>query len=243
MLSSVRIGEFATAAGVPVKTLRYYDDLGLFRPARKHPTTGYRDYAPAQLADLAAILALRELGMPLTEIKATPRRALLERARRELKTSIDEKRRSLAWVETELRRADIPSVVLRRRGQMRVASLRAHLADYGDVAELERELLAAVPERLRGKARGTLWHGCEGTIDAEHFVEILAPPPRPRVTVQSLPAVSAACAFTPDDEDASRAGFAAVRGWLATRSLTLAAPKREIYWPGFLEIQFPVALG
>src|SRR5262245_13559079 len=69
MLSSVRIGEFATAAGVPVKTLRYYDDLGLFRPARKHPTTGYRDYAPAQLADLAAILALRELGMPLTEIK------------------------------------------------------------------------------------------------------------------------------------------------------------------------------
>jgi DNA-binding transcriptional MerR regulator len=248
----MRIGEFAAASGVPVKTLRFYDELGLLRPAGKHPLTGYRDYAPTQLAEIAAILALREIGVPLDEIRATlridspaGRRTLLERARRGLRQAIEENSRSLAWVEIELRRTPDPSVTMRRRPPLRVASLRARLGEYRDIAELERELLARVPERLRGKGRGTLWHACDdpATIDAEHFVEILAPPPaRTRATVQTLPAMSAACAFSRDDENASLETFAAVRRWLETRGLQLVASKREMYWPGMLEIQFPFAL-
>jgi DNA-binding transcriptional MerR regulator len=248
----VRIGEFAAASGVPVKTLRFYDELGLLRPAGKHPLTGYRDYAPTQLAEIAAIVALREAGVPLDDIKATlragspaQRRALLERVERGLRQAIEEKSRSLAWVEIELRRTPDPSVTMRRRPPLRVASLRARLAEYRDIAELERELLAGVPERLRGKGRGTLWHPCDdpATIDAEHFVEILAPPPeRIRLTVQTLPAISAACAFSRDDESASLETFAAVRRWLKTRGLRLVAAKREMYWPGMLEIQLPFAL-
>jgi DNA-binding transcriptional MerR regulator len=247
----MRIGEFAAASGVPVKTLRFYDELGLLRPAGRHPLTGYRDYAPTQLAQIAAIVALREVGVPLDDIKAAlradspaRRRALLEGTRRGLHRAIEEKSRSLAWVEIELRRLPDPSVTMRRRPPLRVASLRAQLGEYRDIVELERELLAVVPERLRGQGRGTLWHAHDdpALIDAEHFIEILAPPKRTQIAVQTLPAMSAACAFSRDDENAAIETFAAVRRWLETRGLRLVAAKREMYWPGMLEIQFPFAL-
>jgi DNA-binding transcriptional MerR regulator len=258
----MRIGEFAAASGVPIKTLRYYEEIGLFRPAGKHPLTRYRDYEPRQLPELAAVLALRDLGLPLAAIKSTlrgssaaARRALLERAQRELRRDIEEKSRSLRWIAAELRRigdpAAAPPVVLRRRPPLRVVSLRAQLGDSRDVVELERELLCLVPEPCRGAGRGTLWHRCQGdgaataAIDAEHFVELAAPLrslPQ-RLTVQTLPAVTAACAYSRDDEGAAQAAFVAVSSWLAEQGRSLVGAKREIYWPGLLEIQFPVALG
>jgi len=244
----VRIGEFARASGVPIKTLRFYDEVGLFRPAGRDPLSGYRRYRPEQLSELAAILALRDLGVPLAEIRgarSTPRRrALLESAQKELRRSIDERSRSLRFVEAELRRLDAPpsSVVIRHRPALRVVSLRAKLGASSDVVELEEELSSLVPERSRGAWRGTLWHFCEDDAagaEAEHFVELVGPS---RLQAHVLPAVTAACAWAADDECASKAAFAEVRSWMSASSYQLAATKREIYWPGSLEIEFPFAV-
>ena len=65
----LKIGEFSKLARVPVKTLRYYDDLRLFRPAWVDRFTGYRYYTLLQLPRLNRILALRELGFPLAQIE------------------------------------------------------------------------------------------------------------------------------------------------------------------------------
>ena len=43
------IGEFSRLSQIPVKTLRYYDDLRLLRPACVNRSTGYRYYEAAQL--------------------------------------------------------------------------------------------------------------------------------------------------------------------------------------------------
>lgn len=59
------IGAFARAARLSPKALRLYDDLGLLRPARVDPATGYRFYAPAQLGRARLVAWLRRLGMPL----------------------------------------------------------------------------------------------------------------------------------------------------------------------------------
>ena len=64
------IGEFAHMAKVSVRTLRHYDDIGLLEPARVDPSSGYRSYEAAQLADLHRILALKDAGLTLTEIRA-----------------------------------------------------------------------------------------------------------------------------------------------------------------------------
>jgi DNA-binding transcriptional MerR regulator len=47
-----QIGEFAELGGVSAKTLRFYDEIGVLRPASVDSRTGYRHYLPQQLEDL-----------------------------------------------------------------------------------------------------------------------------------------------------------------------------------------------
>jgi DNA-binding transcriptional MerR regulator len=63
-----RIGEFSRITRVTVDTLRYYDALGLLKPANVDPFTGYRYYSAKQLLSLNRILALKEIGFSLEEI-------------------------------------------------------------------------------------------------------------------------------------------------------------------------------
>ena len=66
------IGTVARLAQVSVRTLRYYDELGLLRPRWTDPGTGHRWYAPDQLPRLHRILALRDLGVGLADIGRLP---------------------------------------------------------------------------------------------------------------------------------------------------------------------------
>jgi protein phosphatase len=61
-------GEFARRSRLTRKALRLYDDLGLLRPARTDPRTGYRWYAVEQLDRARLVAWLRHLGMPLARI-------------------------------------------------------------------------------------------------------------------------------------------------------------------------------
>ena len=63
-----RIGEFSRLARVTIDTLRHYDALGLLKPAKVDPFTGYRYYTARQLEPLTRILALKESGFSLEEI-------------------------------------------------------------------------------------------------------------------------------------------------------------------------------
>ena len=66
-----RIGEFSKIAQVSGRLLRYYDKLGLFKPIRIDPETGYRYYSAQQLPALNRILALKELGLTLDRSRAS----------------------------------------------------------------------------------------------------------------------------------------------------------------------------
>lgn len=63
-----RIGEFSRLAQVTIETLRHYDRVGLLKPAKVDPFTGYRLYSAKQLQPLNRILMLKELGFSLDEI-------------------------------------------------------------------------------------------------------------------------------------------------------------------------------
>ena len=62
------IGEFSRLGRVTVETLRHYDALGLLKPAKVDPFTGYRYYSARQLMSLNRIIALKEIGFSLEEI-------------------------------------------------------------------------------------------------------------------------------------------------------------------------------
>ena len=64
----LKISEFARLAQVTVKTLHYYDNIGLLQPASVDPFTNYRYYTVEQLPHIHRIMALRELGLSLDQI-------------------------------------------------------------------------------------------------------------------------------------------------------------------------------
>lgn len=64
------IGEISKLHHIPVKTLRYYDEIDLFKPYEVDEHSGYRYYSTDQFEQLNTIHYLREMGIPLKEIKS-----------------------------------------------------------------------------------------------------------------------------------------------------------------------------
>ncbi len=69
MTSSVPIGEFSRLCHLSAKTLRYYHDIELLVPAAVDEITGYRRYSTDQVGEAHLIRRLRDLEMPLAEIR------------------------------------------------------------------------------------------------------------------------------------------------------------------------------
>ncbi|QJC53616.1 MerR family transcriptional regulator [Paenibacillus albicereus] len=65
----LKVKEAAELAGVSVRTLHHYDEIGLLHP-EEATESGYRLYSPRDLKRLQQILFFRELGFPLKQIKA-----------------------------------------------------------------------------------------------------------------------------------------------------------------------------
>lgn len=64
----MHIKEFAKLTGVSVRTLHYYDEIGLLKPAFIDEQNGYRDYDEKSLRRMVEILFYRELDFPLKSI-------------------------------------------------------------------------------------------------------------------------------------------------------------------------------
>ena len=62
------IGETAALFKINIRTLRYYDKIGLLTPEKVDPDTGYRYYSTKQFERLNTILYLKALKMPLDKI-------------------------------------------------------------------------------------------------------------------------------------------------------------------------------
>jgi len=104
------IGEFSRLGGVSVRTLRHYDEIGLLRPATVDPDTGYRGYSAQQLGQLNRIMALKELGLSLTQarrllngITLDELRGMLMLRRAQLEHEIEQHTNQLLGVEARLR--------------------------------------------------------------------------------------------------------------------------------------------
>jgi len=84
----LKIGEFASAAGTNLRTLRYYEELGLITPALRSDG-GFRYYRPTDVNRVLLIRDLQELGLQLEKIRelmgsrhrTEERCAMLERVR------------------------------------------------------------------------------------------------------------------------------------------------------------------
>ena len=105
------IGEFATVGRVSVRMLRHYDHIGLLVPARVDDSSGYRYYRADQLRRLNRLLALKDLGFTLDQVRrildddvsGSELRGMLRLRQVELTEQIEADRGRLARVEARLR--------------------------------------------------------------------------------------------------------------------------------------------
>ncbi|MGV0744067.1 MerR family transcriptional regulator [Mycolicibacterium sp. XJ870] len=81
MTIDLSIGDFSRMTQLSVKALRHYHEVGLLEPDRIDPTTGYRYYASEQLPTAQVVRRLRQLGMPVADVRAVLTSAPAERNR------------------------------------------------------------------------------------------------------------------------------------------------------------------
>jgi DNA-binding transcriptional MerR regulator len=106
------IGDFSRMTYLSVKALRHYHDVGVLAPAEIDPASGYRYYAPNQVSLAQMIRRLRDLGVPLADVKAivqapdeqTRDRALIAHLAR-MERQLEETQQTVASLRTLLQRA------------------------------------------------------------------------------------------------------------------------------------------
>ena len=133
-----KIGDFSRLSLVSVKALRYYDELGLLKPARVDEFTGYRYYSASQLTRLNRMLAMKDMGLSLEQIallldkELTPDqiRGMLRLKQVELHQQLVEGQARLvrieAWLQAFEQEVTMPAydVVLKKVAPLQVAQLR-----------------------------------------------------------------------------------------------------------------------
>ncbi len=105
MENLVPIGRFSKICRLSVSSLRYYDELGLLRPALVDPDTSYRYYTLSQVRVAESIRLLRALDMPLEDVQrylaeADPAavRDLLNRHQRRMEERVEDGQRILSYL-------------------------------------------------------------------------------------------------------------------------------------------------
>lgn len=252
----LKIGEFSKLAQVSVKTLRYYDELGLLRPDWVDRYTGYRYYTLQQLPRLNRLLALRELGFPLAQIDRLLRedlspgelRRLMQLRQAELAHQVEAEQARLARVAARLRQIEQEGrqpryeVLVKPVPSRLVAGIRDTIAEYRDVGSLMAELRSYLGDR--GIAPSPLAPCLAVYYDAEYRdrgadVEVAVPLEdrvrgTVRVAVHELPgSATVASVVHTGDYDRISAAYRALMAWAQANGYRAGGPNREIYLQGF----------
>ncbi|MDQ0492389.1 MerR family transcriptional regulator [Paenibacillus brasilensis] len=246
-----KISEFSKLSQVPAKTLRFYDQLELLKPAYTDQQSGYRYYKSEQMLDLHRILAFKDLGYTLEQIKqllndnvsTAEIRGMLRLKQSDLHSLIQSEMERLRRIEVRLKQIERQSdglsryeVLVKKVEPLMVATLK-ETTSRASIPELFEEIdkylkwngiPLPVPHMV-------MWHGCpecESTID----LEIACPIPRklqdtvrfqskllPDMTVASVTHMSRPDADTPVSID--------LGSWIEENGYRISSemPSREVY--------------
>ncbi len=158
------IGEFSRIARVTPRQLRHYEELGLFQPERIDPETGYRFYSALQLPRLNRILALKELGLTLTQIlrlldeniSAEEIRGMLTMRKAQIEQTLRDELERVRSIEARLGQIEeqgelFDDVVLKAMPTRTFLSIRHIVPSKEEGFTLMSEVRRALP-RLAGKS-------------------------------------------------------------------------------------------
>ncbi|EFQ24731.1 transcriptional regulator, MerR family [Aminomonas paucivorans DSM 12260] len=249
MKTFLTIGEFSQAARISPKALRLYQREGILVPAWIDEATGYRYYLPSQFAEAHRVRWLRNLEIPLEEIRTFLRqkdpgdmRRLLEEYRRRLRRRMEKLEADLKLLErvcAEGEEAFFGTYEIRLR---RIPSLRAltrrFLVDktrFDEEVDEAFRVLHRAGERLGAEERGPefcLFHRPD--LEESHWDVECCLPVNPDLpgTGQSLREIRgclAACTLHLGPYEEIEGAYGALLRWMDGHNLLPRYPSRETY--------------
>jgi DNA-binding transcriptional MerR regulator len=268
----LKIGDFSKISQVSVKTLRYYDEIGLLKPSNIDNFTSYRYYSFDQLPQLNRILALKELGFSLTQISQILRtglplpelRGMLRLKLLEIQQRIQDDQELMKRIEARLDQLEqedtMPTydIVLKKLEPSPIASVRGIIPSYPEQGDLWNKLEAylTIHHLTPTSACFTLYHSEEPEIDAEVCEPLnTVIPCEGEIKSYILPGFdTVACTVHHGPFITIGQAYEALIKWIEANGYHFAGPTREIYLntsnngsqtdPATVtEIQFPVSKG
>lgn len=250
-------GEFSKIARISKRMLQHYDRIGLFSPEVTDPQTGYRYYSARQLPRLNRILALKDLGLTLDQVKRMideditldEIRGMLMMQKAELEQQLRESLERIQSVEARLDRLmDAESdnkleVVLKSVPAQRYLATRRTFTDLAEGQALMGQLLTGLPGMV---SKNTLGHLMAVMYSPVFEIEnsdseigfLLNQPVSDSIsldedtilTMQELPPVEVMASVVQVGRmDMLPAGYMAITEWVETHQYQIAGPQREIY--------------
>jgi DNA-binding transcriptional MerR regulator len=248
------IGEFARLGQVSPRMLRHYDELGLLRPDRVDPQSGYRLYSVGQLGRLHRLLALRDLGFTLEQIgellhsedlPVEHLRGMLQLRRAQIEQHVADDQARLRRVEAHLRALEGSvlmlsiDVVVKRTDPVHTAEASGLSPGFGENLKPVFERL--VPRVLQHLAKADARPGImvawyeepadDGSVvlHAGFDVGNQPVPEGDGIRVTELPSITVASVVHRGSMDGVESTYEALVRWIGARGYKLAGRSRELY--------------
>ena len=244
--TTVPIGDFARATHLSVKALRHYHEEGLLAPAEVDPDSGYRRYDLAQIPTAQVIRRLRDLDMPLEDIRGVlratdlaERSELITRHLRRLEQELSRTQSAVASLRDLLEHpapTSRSSIAASRSCAWRRSAAQVAMADLGPwyngaFGELYATLSAQDAAR-RGHAGGVF----SGALFSDEFGQatVYLPVNAPfratgRVEALELPPVELAVIGHSGPHDTIDRAYGALADHVTRHALAIEGPIREFY--------------
>jgi DNA-binding transcriptional MerR regulator len=243
------IGEFSRASYLTIKTLRHYHDVGLLEPAQVDEWTGYRYYRGDQIATAQTIRRLRELEMPVEQVKgvvhaadAGERNALIAAHLERMEQQLEQHTAAVASLRRLLQQPDGEIAVEFRAVPPTTSLSISAVVGLDEVVswwmaafdELDATLAA---NGVRPAGNGGALFAREWFEQADGEIVVFVPVAEPvgaagRARPLTVPAAELAVTTHHGAHDQCDRSYAALGRYLAQHDLKVEEPVREYYLVG-----------
>lgn len=251
----LNIGEFARLGQVSPRMLRHYDELGLLTPDRVDAGSGYRFYSVHQLGRLHRIVAMRDIGFGLEqirqiladEISVGELRGMLRLRRAQIEQGVEEEQERLRRVEAHLRALEwsdtmqLQDIVIKQTEPLRVAQASADGLTHADIGAAFGRLLPQVVSHIRAAGAkpgisvgvyqddgGTAAEG-EIVLHAGFAIGDQDVPDTETIQVRDLPVTEVAAAVYRGGDEGIMGAWEALVRWIEDSGYRLVGDCRELY--------------
>ena len=243
------MGDFSRATHLSVKTLRHYHEVGLLAPATVNPDTGYRYYSDTQIPAAQVIRRLRDLGMPVAEVKAVlaapdapARNALIASHLNRLETELAQTRAAVESLRNLLQPPDDATAIEHRSVPATAAAAIGAVVGRADILAWWQGALGELHATVR--AQGLHPTGPSGGVYASELFQhdrgeatVFIPVEGRvrsigRVTPLTVPAAELAIISHHGSLSDADLSYAKLGSYAATHEISIDGPLREYYLRG-----------